>query len=141
MNNSQMRVRPAFIWSLLGCFLLALLLSAILPDRNYKTKAMTFYTMNEAKQIASALKQRAIETGKLTNFDNGFIYHALFGANIYHSDRTNVQGEFSDLWKTPYQIEILAQTNFLVHSAGPNKKFGDKDDIIFNSISNGFVKP
>ena len=97
--------------------------------------------MNETKQLASALKQRAIETGELTNFDNGFIYHALFGANSYHSDRTNAQGELFDLWKTPYQIEILEQTNFIVRSAGPNKKFGDADDIIFNSSSNGFVKP
>ena len=41
----------------------------------------------------------------------------------------------------PYQIQIVAQTNFVIRSAGPNKKFGDADDIVFNSVSNDFVKP
>jgi hypothetical protein len=41
----------------------------------------------------------------------------------------------------PFQIEITPPTNFVVRSAGPDKKFGDADDIIFNSVSNGFVKP
>ena len=32
-------------------------------------------------------------------------------------------------------------TNFIIRSAGPNKIFGDDDDIIFNSLPNDFVKP
>ena len=46
-----------------------------------------------------------------------------------------------DPWETPYQIEFSKQTNFIIRSAGKDKIFGDADDIIFNSVSNDFVKP
>ena len=54
---------------------------------------------------------------------------------------TNHSGAVIDVWQTPYKIELVRQTNFIIHSAGPNLKFGDADDIIFNSVSNDFVKP
>jgi len=59
---------------------------------------------------------------------------------LRHS-RTNAMGEWLDWWRTPYQIKIVATTNFIIQSAGSNKIFGDADDIIFNSVSNDFVKP
>jgi len=46
-----------------------------------------------------------------------------------------------DPWGTPFAINFLSTNSFLISSAGPNKKFGDADDIIFNSLSNDFVKP
>lgn len=46
-----------------------------------------------------------------------------------------------DPWKSPYQIQFIDQTNFLIRSAGKNAKFGDADDFIFTSVSNDFVKP
>lgn len=46
-----------------------------------------------------------------------------------------------DPWGTPYQIDFFQQTNFVIRSAGKNRKFGDTDDIILNSASNNFVKP
>jgi hypothetical protein len=46
-----------------------------------------------------------------------------------------------DPWQTPYQIEFSQQTNLITHSAGKDKMFGTKDDIVFNSPSNDFVKP
>ncbi|HZL14210.1 MAG TPA: hypothetical protein VFC85_08710 [Verrucomicrobiae bacterium] len=99
--------------------------------------------MADEKQIASALKQCVAETGGLTNIDNGFVYQTVFDALHlnYGSERTNSQGEILDIWKMPFQIEITPPTKFIVRSAGPNKKFGDADDIIFNSVSNDFVKP
>jgi len=99
--------------------------------------------MASEQQIVFALRQRAVETGGLTNIDNGFVYQTVFSALRlnYGSERTNSQGEILDIWKTPFQIKIIAPTNFVVHSAGPDKKFGNVDDIIFNSLSNTFVKP
>jgi len=102
---------------------------------------MKVYTRNQVKQIAAALKQRVIEFGELTNVDNRFIFHAVFGTNGYYADRTNALGGISDIWNTPYRFEILVRTNFIIRSAGPNKIFGDADDIIFDSLSNDFVKP
>ena len=46
-----------------------------------------------------------------------------------------------DPWETPYKIDFYQQTNFILRSAGKDKIFGDADDIIFNSVSNNFVKP
>ena len=46
-----------------------------------------------------------------------------------------------DYWGTPYRIEIVVQTNYVIRSAGKNRTFGDKDDITFDSVKHGFVKP
>ena len=58
-----------------------------------------------------------------------------------NANELNPDGDFVDPWQTPYQIKMLEGTNLVISSAGPNKEFGDKDDIIFNSVSNNFVKP
>jgi hypothetical protein len=144
MDNPQMQIRPVFLWFLLGCFLLFLIFAILFqPDQNLGMKARIINTKSDEKQIVSALKQRAAETGGLTNIDNGLVFQAVFNALRlnYGSDRTNSQGEILDIWKMPFQIRIIPPTNFVVRSAGPNQKFGDADDIIFNSTSNGFVKP
>jgi hypothetical protein len=145
MNKSQMRIRPGFLWFLLGCLLFSLILPSLLPEPSARKKVRVVITRVEANQIASALKQRAAEVGGLTNIENSLIFQAVFGTNGLHRDyyakRTNSQGEVLDWWKTPYQIDILDRTNFVIRSAGPNRTFGDKDDIIFNSVSNDVVKP
>ena len=46
-----------------------------------------------------------------------------------------------DPWGTPFTISFLSTNAFVIASAGPNKKFGDADDIVFNSHSTDFVKP
>jgi hypothetical protein len=111
-----------------------------------KTKARIVFTRFETKEIATVLKQYSMKTDGLTNIDNEFVFIAVFGTNgdinlNYHPEQTNSQGQVLDCWRMPYQIEILARTNFIVSSAGPNKIFGDADDIIFNSVSNNFVNP
>ena len=140
-----MRRRPGFLWFLLGCLLFSLILPSLLPEPSARKKARIVITRFEAKQISSGLKQRAADVGGLTNIDNSLIFQAIFGTNglhrDYYSERTNSQGEVLDWWKTPYQVQIFDRTNFVVRSAGPNRKFGDMDDIVFNSVSNGFVKP
>ena len=141
-----MRIRPAFLWTFLGFFLLVLILS-ILPrysERDSAMKGMILHTMSETKDIAFALKQYTTETGNLTNIDKKFIFQTDYGTNypnrVYRDGETNSEGDLLDCWGIPFQYEILTRTNFIVHSAGPNKKFGDADDIIFNSAI-GFVKP
>jgi hypothetical protein len=47
--------------------------------------------------------------------------------------RTNSIGEMVDYWNVPHQIQIVGRTNFVIRSGGPNKKFGDQDDIIYDS--------
>jgi hypothetical protein len=139
-----MKVRPLLLWLLLASILLAVMLSIFLDnqERVSYSRAKILNTRNDVKQIASVLKQREMETGNLTNIDNSFIFHALFGTNDFRFGyRTNFQGEVLDIWETPYKIEFFQQTNFIIRSAGKDKIFGDADDIIFNSASNDFVKP
>ena len=57
------------------------------------------------------------------------------------TNSTNTNGELIDPWKTPYKIVFDGTNCFTIFSAGPNQTFGDADDIVFNSVSNDFVKP
>lgn len=127
---------------------------AILLPRFGKTKggprdAAIHYARHDVSVLAGAFKIRNenkptndtihISTNELY-FSCGFAFSTGLTTNLYFNP-INSQGELLDVWHTPYQIKIEAQTNFIVRSAGPDKRFGDADDIIFNSASNGFVKP
>jgi hypothetical protein len=148
---SNLLTKQFFVPKILMCFIWVLLLLfcwwTFFPQPSHrKTKAKIIFTRFETKEIATILKQNAVKAGGLTSVDNSLVFEAVFGTNgdinlNYHPQQTNSQGQVLDCWETPYQVEILAQTNFVVSSAGPNKKFGDADDIIFNSVSNDFVKP
>jgi type II secretory pathway pseudopilin PulG len=136
-----MKVRRGLIWILLGIILAFSIRFLIYWPDDIDKKARITETRVWAQNIASFLKQYAVENGSLTNFNNHSIVQSEFGTNNFRPPWTNSQGEIVDYWKTPFQIENVAQTNFIIRSAGPNKIFGDADDVIFNSASNGFVKP
>jgi len=88
------------------------------------------------------LEEQSAKIGGLTNINNQFILNSFFAAhNNQFGFNTNAAGEVVDIWRTPFRIELVGQTNFVIRSAGQNHTFGDKDDIVFNSISNDFVKP
>ncbi len=129
------------MWVLLGTILLSPAVLFVLPKSNADRKAEITITRFWVKNIAGFLIQQAVETGSLTHFDKHSIAQSEFGSNNFRPQWTNSLGESIDYWKTSFKIEILARTNFIIRSAGPNQKFGDADDIIFNSVSNDFVKP
>ena len=56
-------------------------------------------------------------------------------------NQLNSDKEYLDPWGTPFAINFSSTNSFVVSSAGKDKIWGDKDDIIFNSTSNDFVKP
>ena len=161
MNKSQMRVRPSFLLGLFVVFvIIPLILAFLLPvyAPSGKLEAKLHAARDEEAIISLALKQRAVEIGGLTNVETAFVRDALFSTNEYFVSRTNiqghvfnlrrvpanqtnVQGQILDLWEIPYRITVIAPTNLIIQSAGPDKIFGTKDDIIFNSASNDFVKP
>jgi len=66
----------------------------ILPNRPLKTRAIIVNAMCN-------VKQRATETGELTNIDNYFVFCGIFGTNSlhpdYYSSRTNFQDEILDI--------------------------------------------
>ncbi len=113
------------------------------PERT-RTKARITETHFEERLMAAKLKEQAIKLGGMTNLLNEFILSALRTTNeprFPFANRTNASSQFVDIWQTPFQVNLVGLTNFTIRSAGPNLKFGDADDIIFNSASNGFVKP
>jgi hypothetical protein len=58
-----------------------------------------------------------------------------------HILKFNSREECLDPWGTPLAINFSSTNSFVISSAGPDKIWKTKDDIIFNSISNDFVKP
>jgi hypothetical protein len=64
----------------------------------------------------------------------------LFYLKPWNTHTNKFEG-FLDNWGMPLRMKMVAATNFIIRSAGPNQKYGDADDIIFNSVSNDFVKP
>ena len=146
MDKSQMRVRPDFLLGLFAVFaFLGWLISTGVPTEKEKTKAKVLETRLEERSMAELLEGKALESGGLTNIPNEFVLNPFLITNTYRgisfTGRTNASGGLIDIWQTPFQITSIQQTNFIVRSAGPDRQFGDADDIIFNSSSNDFVKP
>jgi hypothetical protein len=142
MDKSQWQISRGFVTLLLTVFLLWFVAELLLPANNGRTKAMIIRTRSDERLMSSLLAEQAVKTGGLTNLNRLFVLNSLFATNQNHFwFDTNTSGDLVDIWQTPYQIELVGQTNFIIRSAGKNHKFGDKDDIIFNSVSNDFVMP
>lgn len=139
----------------LAFLLLLVIIGSIVSPSPYhisKAKAQMISTRLQETDLVAALKAYSNSYGVLPVGDTESVERILAGENlqgknpqktaflnfIRHSEHPN---EMIDPWGTPYQIEFSLQTNFVISSAGRNQKFGDKDDIIFNSVSNDFVKP
>lgn len=113
------------------------------PTEKDKAKAMTLQTRWEERMMAEMLTEKAIKAGGMRNLTKEFVLTALRTTDPQFSFaiRTNVSSDVVDTWHTPFRIRVVGATNFMIISAGPNLKFGDGDDIIFNGASNDFVKP
>ncbi len=108
-----------------------------------KAKARIIQTRAEERLMAEMLAEQSIKVGGMTNLTKEFVLTALRTTNQQFSFaiRTNNSNDVIDIWQTPFRIEAVGATNFMISSAGPNHKFGDGDDIVFNGASNDFVKP
>ena len=120
---------------------IALLVGVLLPPVGTEkmTRVRIRATEIEEQIIASVLKELLTTTNLLSHYDNQDIRQAILSTNdtrkvFFRTHRTNTSGEALDRWGTAYQIEIVQRTNFVVRSAGPNRTFGDKDDIILDSL-------
>jgi len=96
-------------------------------------------TKSEETAIAAKLKQLLSSTPPPLFSDNQAIHRAVLASTdtnvpIFKPRWTNAAGEALDMWGTPYQIQIVHGTNFVIRSAGKNCILGDKDDVIFDSL-------
>ena len=146
MDKPQMRERLGFWLGLLAVFsFLCWLVTGGVPTEKEKTKAKVLETLVEERSMGELLEEKASKVGGLTNIPNEFILNPFLTTNIYEgisfTTRTNGLGELIDIWQMPFQIKFVGQTNIIIRSAGPDQKFGDSDDIIFNSVSNNLLMP
>ena len=130
-------------------FAIAMFLPFFAKTKGGPKDAAIFYARHDIATLAGAFK--VSKGSNSTNdtihastndlfFSCGLEFAVGLSSNLLFCPQSP-QEELFDFWHTPYQVKIIAQTNFTIRSAGPNKIFGDADDIIFNSASNNFVKP
>ena|ERR1017187_1603697 len=117
-------------------------------DRNYGFMR----TEVDESQIATALDRYSTLYGTFPPGNTESIERILSGEDLNGKNPQKLQflifrgsiehsNEMVDPWGMPYAVNFLSTNSFLISSAGKDKIFGDADDIIFNSVSNGFVKP
>jgi hypothetical protein len=128
-------------------FFVVLLLAVLTPVHNYGGENKKVMCRIELSDLRTALNAYHDKYSNYPTGENSHIVSALAGDNpqkiVFLNFRQTSEhpNEMVDPWKTPYQIDFFQQTNFVIRSAGKDKIFDDKDDFIFNSVSNGFVKP
>lgn len=136
------KVWEYFILLLVILFIVGMLFPS--PIRS-KTKVKIIATRGQIKSLAFFLNEYNQSNGHLPLGDNSNIAATLSAVFtngfLNYPAWTNSNGELVDCWRVPFQIQIAGTTNFIIRSAGKDKIFGDADDIIFNSLSNDFVKP
>ncbi len=99
----------------------------------------------ELNSIAMALNMYETTFGGFPTGSNGDIFRSLMGTNpkaiaFLEPGITNQLGELLDPWNSPYQIQIIANTSYLIRSAGKNRIAGDADDIALRSAGNANSK-
>ncbi len=137
-----------FIFYTVASAVIASLIVLLLPlVRNERTDRgyLLSQTKTDVKNINTALNQLEIACSVLPSGDNRAIFRTLFGSNTLQivflaTARTNSDGELLDPWGSPYEIEILAQTNIVIKSAGKNGRWGDKDDYVFDGRKNEYLQ-
>lgn len=146
MDKTRLQIRPGFfagVWFV--CVVIPWLVGGFLakPRLSDQTRAQTTLTYSEIKSIAEALKRAPASQGSSASRDGNLVLQSLGGAAApFNSFDTNRQGELLDAWKTPYKIKSTPASNcIIISSAGRDRIWGTKDDIVFNSVSNDFVDP
>ena len=133
-------MKNRFLGYCLLLFSLILLGNIFLPHLVDGKPAKIPLARMEISNLSAALTHYQAELAENPSGTKANILKTLLGENSkklpflhVNPKAVNSRGEFMDPWKTPYQINIIGQTNFIIRSAGPNRIFGDKDDLISKS--------
>jgi hypothetical protein len=136
------------IFWLIPLAVIALLVAMLLPAETGPTLNKNARCRVVLREIQAEIGYYKYDFGSYPTGDCAQVLRELFGNNPQKIEflspqnmSVNQAGELLDPWGTPYIINFPSTNGFVISSAGKNKVFGDKDDIIFDSISNGFVKP
>ncbi len=125
-----------------GLLGLVLLIAWITNRNDPKKKAAIVLSRSAIVSLAADFKGFLQENKPIPLKDDSAWVQDLSRSSNYVLLRfTNAPGQVVDFWQTPLHVMLIAHTNFLIRSAGPNKRFSDKDDIVYDSTKNGFVIP
>ena len=124
------------IFGLVALAIILLLVAMLLPAETGPTLNKNARCKVILMRLRAEIGNYKYEFGSYPTGDYGQVLKKLFGGDPKKTEFLRV-----DPWGTPYAINYLSTNSFIISSAGKDKIFGDADDIIFNSISNGFVKP
>ncbi len=95
--------------------------------------------------LANAMNQHRLKYGGYPTGDVGMIVNVLMGGNLEQVSFLDPRGfrflnekkEPVDFWRTPYRIETNQTNGLSIRSAGPNRRFGDSDDLEQSLIVDG----
>jgi Type II secretion system (T2SS), protein G len=148
MIKSQWQISDRFIVMLVVAFGISFLVMQILPMLAGGGPAKVPRARSDERQLLLSMEICKQEFGSYPTGENATIMKLLAGDNAKKMKfinlgilSTNAAGQFVDPWKIPYKIISDGTNCVIITSAGIDQKFGNADDIIFNSVSNDFVKP
>jgi hypothetical protein len=128
-------------------FVVVFFLPIIISNPNHKPALNTICRL-ELANIKNAIDGYQSKYANYPAGNQSEIIKSLCGDNLQKYQFLNIKvnqlnsdKEYLDPWGTPFAINFSSTNSFVVSSAGKDKIWGDKDDIIFNSTSNDFVKP
>jgi hypothetical protein len=131
----------------LAVFVIVLFIAMLIPVHHYGGEGKNVLCRLELSALTTAISSYQVKYSNYPTGENASVVRVLAGDNpqkiVFLNFRRSTEhpNEMLDPWDTPYQIDFFQQTNFVIRSAGKDKIFGDKDDFIFNSVSNDFAKP
>ena len=144
---------PVREWLIFGAFATVLLAGVIAYWLPSCRRWQFGQAIHETRQFLSGLSTYHQMFGHYPDGDSATIMNALMGDNPTHTPilvpsrgATNQAGGWLDPWGTPYEVivppsieiarkrsgPVLQQGSPVVKSAGPNKRFGDPDDIVMD---------
>jgi hypothetical protein len=126
-----------------------LVLTALLLPIHFRPKPPLIMKCRvELSGLEEAIKGYQATYGNFPSGNRVEVIKALMGNNprkiqfiCVNAGNLSPNGEYLDPWKTPYAFVFSATNGFILSSAGKDKIWGDQDDLIFNRVSNRFVKP
>jgi Type II secretion system (T2SS), protein G len=124
-----------YIWALVALLLAAAVLWP--PINSSPRKSPVAQAMWTLARLETGCKGYRLAYESFPAGDNAAIARALSGANPrkanflnFTSQDLNTSGEVIDPWGTPYKFELQDGKPPSIRSAGPDRIFGDEDDLV-----------
>lgn len=131
------KFRVSLVECLAGVAIVTVLWALILPiGHGISDDTKRKVSQIEMKEVGAALQQYRAAFGIYPLGDNASISKALGGENPKQTTFLDLKrrwvdtnGGLVDFWHTPYIIQTNQTSGLSIRSAGPNRRFGDADDL------------